>query len=90
MASPDRPDINEEAEERPARDLGLDVASEMQALFLSRLRALLDKRHGAISASLPADQQLILDRAIYSTFCDCLELGLTSQARALIRELPAS
>jgi hypothetical protein len=90
MASPDRPDLNEQAEGRPAGDLGGDAATEMQALFLSRLRILLEKRHGGASAALPAEQRLILDRAIYSTFCDCLELGLTKPARALLRELPAS
>ena len=89
MASPDRPDVNQHAEERPASDFGPNGA-EAQAVFLSRLRQLLDKRHGSASSSLTAEQRLMLDRAIYSTFCDCLELGLSAQARALVRELPAS
>jgi hypothetical protein len=57
----------------------------MQALFLPRLRSLLDKRYGAAAAKFSAEQLLLLDRAIYSTFCDCLELNLSTQARSLLK-----
>jgi hypothetical protein len=67
-------------------NLGADVATEAQALFLVRLRHLLEKRYGGNSACEEA-QQLLLDRAIYSTFCDCLELGVSDQARSLLNEL---
>jgi len=81
----DRSDLDKQAEDRAARDLSRDAGSETQALFLLRLQTLLDRRHGA-GAKLTPDQQLLVDRAIYSTFCDCLELGLSTQARALLKE----
>ena len=90
MSSPDRADLNRPAEEQAARDLGPDVATETQALFLLRLRHLLDRRHGASAAALTPEQRLMLDRAIYSTFCDCLELNLSSQARSLLKEVRES
>lgn len=61
------------------------LTAQVQALFLSRLRSLLDKRHGG-AARLTEAQGKLLDKAIYSTFCDCLELGMNAQARALLRE----
>jgi len=90
MSSPDRAELNRTAGEQPARDLGLDVATEMQALFLPRLRHLLDKRYGSAAVAFSADQRLLLDRAIYSTFCDCLELNLSAQARSLLKEVRES
>jgi hypothetical protein len=90
MSSPDRADLNRRAGEQPASDLGPDVAMEMQALFLLRLRQLLDKRYGAGVAKFSADQRLLLDRGIYSTFCDCLELNLSTQARSLLKEVRES
>jgi hypothetical protein len=90
MSSPDRAELNRSAGEQPANDLGSDVASEVQALFLVRLRSLLDRRHGASGGKLSADERLMLDRAIYSTFCDCLELNLSTQARSLLREAQGS
>jgi hypothetical protein len=90
MSTPDRAELNRPADDQPAKDLGPDVATETQALFLSRLRTLLERRHGAGGGKLTAEQRLMLDRAIYSTFCDCLELNLSSQARSLIREAQGS
>ena len=65
--------------------LGPDVSAQTQALFLARLRQLLERRHQSTD-SVTSEQLRALDRAIYSTFCDCLELGLSSQARALLRQ----
>ena len=90
MSSPDRAELNRPAGEQPAPDLGPDMATEMQALFLLRLRHVLDKRYGTAAAKLVAEQQLLLDRAIYSTFCDCLELNLSAQARSLLKEVRGS
>ena len=64
-----------------------EVATEMQALFLLRLRQVLDKRYGSGAGGFSDDQRLVLDRAIYSTFCDCLELDLGEQARALLKDV---
>ena len=90
MASPDRAELNRPAGGKPAQDIGPDVAAEMEALFLLRLRRLLDKRYGKVAAKMTADQRLVLDRAIYSTFCDCLELNLSAQARSLLKEVRES
>jgi len=69
-------------------DLGPDVASETQALFLVRLRNLLEKRYRGGKFT---DEQLHqMDKAIYSTFCDCLELGVSVQARSILREIQES
>lgn len=81
MSSPDRA-----AGERPATDLGPDVATETQALFLVRLRNLVEKRQQA--GKVPEEQLHLIDKAIYSTFCDCLELGLSAQARSILKTLP--
>jgi hypothetical protein len=40
MSSPDRAELNSPAGDPPAMDLGPDVATETQALFLVRLRNL--------------------------------------------------
>jgi len=85
MTPPDSSELNRPTEDSP-RHLSLDMASEAQALFLSRLRLLLERRYGAGIGSLTFDQRRILDKAIYSTFCDCLELDVSSQARALLQQ----
>ena len=90
MSTPDHAELNRPAGERPGRDLGPDVATETQALFLGRLKRLLERRHGAGGSKLAPEQRLMLDRAIYSTFCDCLELDVSSQARLLLKEAQAS
>jgi len=90
MSSPDRSELDRQTAGRRAGDLDQDVTSETQALFFVRLRSLLERRHGATGAKLLEEQQRVLDRAIYSTFCDCLELGLSDQARSLLREHQAS
>jgi hypothetical protein len=84
MATPDSSGIEGRASEGSAA-LGPDVASETEALFLARLRQLLERRYQS-TESYALEQQRALDRAIYSTFCDCLELGLNGQARALLRQ----
>jgi hypothetical protein len=89
MSSPDSAELDPRAGERPAKDLGADVATEMQALFLVRLRTLLERRYKQ-GAKLSAGDLLMLDKAIYSTFCDCLQLGLSEQARALLRDVQES
>jgi len=89
MSSPDSAELDPTAGQRPTSDLGLDVASETQALFLIRLRSLLDRRYKQ-GAKLTDDQRHMLDKAIYSTFCDCLELDVSAQARTLLRDVQES
>ncbi len=54
--------------------------------FLARLRRLVAARqqHGSLEDAGSLNLRL-LDRAVYSTFCDCLDLGAGEEARALLR-----
>ncbi len=58
---------------------------QTQLLFLLRLAHLLDLRR---KKSAEEDETLIklLDRAIYSTFMDCLEQGVGDEARSLLHQ----
>ena len=58
--------------------------SPLQALFLIRLNRLLRQRQDSISR-LPEDDWRVklLSKSIYSTFCDCVELGVAEDARTL-------
>lgn len=53
------------------------------AVFLERLRRLLDQRAEHASALNP-DGLRLLDRAIFSTYCDCRALGGQAIARGVI------
>lgn len=88
MASPDSSELEREPDNRAAGERDHELSTEMQALFLNRLRELLQRRHSG--TKLDVEQQRLLDRAIYSTFCDCLELGLREPARSLLRQHQAS
>lgn len=88
MASPDRAELNRPADDRPARNLGPDVTTETQALFLVRLQSLVEKR--LRGGKFDGEQIRQLDKAIYSTFCDCLGLGVSAQARDILREVQES
>jgi hypothetical protein len=58
--------------------------SPLQALFLIRLNRLLHLRQEAVSRQLEGEWRLkLLSKSIYSTFCDCVELGVAEDARTL-------
>jgi len=58
--------------------------SPLQALFLIRLNRLLHLRQEAVARRLDGEWRLkLLSKAIYSTFCDCVELGVAEDARTL-------
>ena len=62
----------------------------MQTLFLDRLSRLVQKiqLHGRYLA--PTDRRMqLLNRAIFSTFCTCRDLGLEREARAILATLHA-
>lgn len=58
----------------------------LQQFFLDRLQHLvaLRREHGPRLKSGDSDLRL-LDKAVYSTFCDCLDLGAGDEARAAVR-----
>ena len=73
--------IEERGNERQSK---IKPYSELQLFFLLRLERLLRVRreHMALSASSDWWAKL-LNKAIYSTYCDCIELGVGEDARSL-------
>ncbi|MCS7276084.1 MAG: hypothetical protein NZ695_03610 [Dehalococcoidia bacterium] len=61
--------------------------SNLQSYFLGRLERLLRQRYEHQDLLSPEAVRL-LDRAIYSTYCDCLDLGVGSEAQRLLRQFP--
>ena len=74
--------IEEKGRERQGRNKRY---SDMQLFFVLRLERLLRVRrdHAAISNSNDWWAKL-LSRAIYSTYCDCIEQGVGEDARNLL------
>lgn len=61
-----------------------DVPDGMQRSFLLRLRRLTWLRRSC-SGQLDDAILHVLDKSIYSTYCDCVELGVESEARELLK-----
>ncbi|MBI2955140.1 MAG: hypothetical protein HYY30_12550 [Chloroflexi bacterium] len=58
--------------------------SPLQLIFLLRLARLLRQRQEYLNVLAPEDWRLrLLNKAIYSTYCDCLEQGIADDAKAL-------
>jgi hypothetical protein len=57
----------------------------MQRVFLLRLRRLTWLRRSC-AGQLDDSVLKILDKAIYSTYCDCVELGVTDEARQVLKQ----
>ena len=59
--------------------------TEEQLYFLARLERLAGlKQDNAMWARLNDAGQELLRRAIYSTYCDCVDLGVESEARMVL------
>jgi len=57
----------------------------LQLFFLGRLSWLLQQRREYSQVLAKDDWRLrLLNKALYSTFCDCLNVGLQSEARRLL------
>jgi hypothetical protein len=63
--------------------------SPLQAYFLKRLNRLLRLRTEQ-SGQLNEDGLRLIDRAIYSTYCDTVDLGVTAEAQDLLHRSVAS
>jgi hypothetical protein len=57
--------------------------SPLQTYFLRRLNRLLGLR-AEQSGQLNEDGLRLIDRAIYSTYCDAVDLGVTAEAQDLL------
>lgn len=63
---------------------GVRPYSPVQLLFLLRLARLLRQRQEYLNVVSPDDWRMrLLNKAIYSTYCDCLEQGIGDDAKAL-------
>jgi hypothetical protein len=59
----------------------------LQSMFLARLVRLLRQRRDYANVLAASDWRMkLLNKAIYSTFCDCLELGVADEARTLFAQ----
>ncbi|MBI4299194.1 MAG: hypothetical protein HY666_05475 [Chloroflexi bacterium] len=64
---------------------GVKVYSAGQSHFLSRLRGLKAKREEYLK-TLPVDPRLLrlLDNIVYSTYMDCVHLGMEEEAKVIL------
>lgn len=77
------------AQPNPASETRSDVRpyNQMQLLFMLRLANLLRRRREYQHVLVPTDWRMrLLHKSIYSTFCDCINLGVGSEARGLFAE----
>jgi hypothetical protein len=64
------------------------VRSPEQVLFLQRLENLVLKRQQFAPRAAPGDWRMrLIDKAMYSTYQDCLGLGVGDEARAILQRL---
>lgn len=71
-------------ERRSERQTRIKPYSEVQLFFLLRLERLLRIRREHAALSISSDWWAkLLSKAIYSTYCDCIELGVGEDARNL-------
>ncbi len=63
--------------------------SPMQSHFLQRLSRLL-KLRSEQSGQLNEDGMLLIDRTIYSTYCDAVDAGVTEEAQRLLHRSAAA
>ena len=67
---------------------GLQRYTGMQRMYLERLTRLVRKVHLHGRYLVPTDRRMqLLNRALLSTFCDCRDLGVETEARAVLAGL---
>ena len=83
MSTADRPDvINRKQTDHTTRGY-----TPLQTLFLRRLQGLIEKRRLHVGTLPPSDWRIrLIDKALYSTYSDCLQVGLSDEAQTLIRQ----
>jgi hypothetical protein len=70
--------------------LGTDKASiELQGIYLRRLRRLLQLRRDH-EGQLNSEGIRLLDRSIYATYCDCINVGAPEAAQEVLRRFPVT
>jgi hypothetical protein len=59
----------------------------LRKFFIERLQHLVAVRRERSTELEAGDSYLrLLDKAVYSTYCDCLDLGLSGEARAVLQQ----
>jgi hypothetical protein len=73
--------------DRPGRRDWIDPTryNVVQRFFLGRLESLVAARR-VPQASLERWQTRLLNHAIYSTYCDCVALGIGEEARSVLHD----
>lgn len=66
-----------------------DKYSSLQSFFLRRLSRLLQLRQEQ-SSQLNGDGLRLLDQAIFSIYCDCVDLDVGAEAQKVIQQLTVS
>ena len=74
--------------DRGSRSSGGSFDPAWQRFFLLRLKHLVELRHAPLPEASEENLRL-LDKAVYSTFCDCLDLAVGIEARAILRNRDA-
>ena len=65
--------------------------SRLQAHFLARLEQLVGQREGQIESDSSDKQSLrLLSRALYSTYLDCVSVGVGDEANAFLENAQSS
>jgi hypothetical protein len=66
------------------------VHSAEQTLFLQRFQTLLSKRQQHVGNLRPDDWRMrLIDKALYSTYLDCLQLDVRDEVREILRRCRA-
>lgn len=68
---------------------GEERYSSLQIFFLRRLSRLLQVRQQQ-AGQLNSDGLRLLDRVIFSTYCDCVDQGLGQEAQRVVQRLTVS
>jgi hypothetical protein len=83
MAAADRPDVINRSQNSPAHR----GFTPLQNLFMMRLKSLVEKRRQHVGLLPPSDWRMrLIDKALFSSYGDCLQVGLSDQANELIRQ----
>ena len=72
---------------QPVTQVPSSALTPVQTYFLGRLEHILQLRFEQ-SGNLNEGGAQLLDRAIYSTYCDCLDMGVSAKAREIMHQFP--
>lgn len=84
----ERSDISERGSASDQAVGSLRGYTPMQTLFLMRVQGLINKRQQTVGLIDVKDWRIrLLDKALYSTYQDCVELGVGDEAGRLLKKM---